>query len=1205
MSAKKVSKSVQEDVARRYTKMEAKEHILEIPDTYVGGVEEDDATLWVYDTQLNKMVFKSIKYVPGLYKIFDEIIVNARDHSVNDPTCKNIKVSIDRDEGRISCTNDGENGIPIVFHNEHNMYVPELIFGNLLTSGNYKKKGKIVGGKNGYGAKLANIFSTEFIIEVVDATRKLKYWQKFTHNMDYKTEPEITPLDGKSRSSVTISFVPDLTRFGITELSNDMMSLFTKRVYDIAACAHRPINVHFNGRKLDITTFDQYIAMFYEGDPPSEPIYEVVNDRWKVGIVFDSSSGFRHISFVNGIYTFQGGSHVNHVVEQVVNNVMAVVSKKTKGVKIKNVQIRDNLTFFIDAVIEDPSFSSQTKELLQSKTSSFGSKCQLSDDFMKRLEKTGLIDEVMSFAEFKAMADLKKTDGKKKSTLKNVEKLDDAKLAGSRSSHLTRLILTEGDSAKAFAIAGRDVIGNDRYGVFPLRGKLLNVREATASQLMNNEEIKNIKQIMGLKHGKHYKSISQLRYGGIIILTDADHDGTHIKGLIMNFIHFFWPSLMIWHDGFIQCMVTPIVRAWKTSDTKKKNLINFYNLNEFHVWNKEHTRGWEFKYYKGLGTFSDAEAKQYFKEFDDKLVKYIWEWKKIQPVLEDVEANEDPQEETDTEDSHTEDEEQHPELTDRSNKCHQALMLGFNKHQANKRKEWLGRYDPNNTIDITARKITYEDFIHKDLVHFSKYDVQRSVPSICDGFKPSQRKILFTCFERKLLTKEIKVSQLSGYVSAETCYHHGETSLMGAIINMAQNYVGSNNVHLITPNGQFGTRRMGGKDAASPRYIFTQLNELSPLIFRKEDTCVFKRVDEDGDLAEYEYFAPIIPTVLINGTEGIGTAYSTKIPPFNPKDIINNVRNVIIGKPYREMFPWFRRFTGKIIKTTNKKGMVTYKSLGKFEQLNPNELMITELPVGVWTQTYFKNIIMPMVIEDPKKPKNGEILVEAHNCSGNNSVKIHLVFAGSNLKTLVKDDEIEKHFKLSSNINITNMHMFDRYGRIQKYDTIEDIVRAFCEFRLEVYQQRKDFYLQVLQNKLEILTWKVKFLTEVLAGKIIVFKINQPRKKMEIITELVDHGYPKLSRNVNATEEQKTYDYITDINLFALTEEELKKLKDERFDRLQEFEKYADTPETTIWLNELDELEKAYNKWLLDGPDGNDDEDTKKKPIRRRKPRGE
>ncbi len=974
-------------IEKRYKQKTQHQHILDLPDTYVGSTKvEDKHKMWVYDDQKECIVYKIISYVPALYKIFDEIIVNARDHTIKDKTCRVIKVNIDQKTGEISCYNDGngKDSIPVAIHKDNGMWVPEMIFGHLLTSGNYDQIGKTTGGKNGFGAKLANIYSKKFYIEVVDSSRGKKFTQLFTNNMYDKEKPKIKDTK-KKQSYVLIKFTPDFKRFGIKGLTDDIVALFKKRVYDIAACTRRKIKVYLNDEYLNIKSFDKYIKMYYEkGKLPSKLIYEDVSKRWKVGVIYDQHSGFRHISYVNGICTFQGGKHVEHVLDQILTQLMKHIQKKYKKVLVKRSYIKDNITIFINAVIEDPSFNSQIKECLTNKVADFGSRCDISDEFIKSIiNDTGLIKEAVEFAKLKNLAGLKKSDGKKGS-IKGMDKLDDAEWAGGRKSNLCRLILTEGDSAKSYAISGLEIIGYKKYGVFPLKGKLLNVREATASQLVNNEEIKNIKKIMGLKQNMVYNDVSKLRYGGIVVLTDQDVDGYHIKGLIMNFIQYFWPSLAN-IPGFIQSISTPIVKAWKNTDKKKKKPKIFYTETAYEQWKKslgDNIKKWNSKYYKGLGTSTPEEAMELFQDFEDRLIDYYWS---------NNGAANNPTSKKD--------------ISYKDSKCYDAMNLAFSGKEADKRKIWLGEYNRENIIENSERNVSYHDFVHKELIHFSYYNNERSIPSICDGLKPSQRKIIYVAFYKKIFKKEIKVSQFSASVAEISSYHHGEKSLQDAIVNMAQNFIGSNNINLLVPKGAFGTRRQGGKNSASPRYINTMLNELTPLIFNKDDEYVYKYVNDDGHMVEPITYAPIIPMVLVNGTHGIGTGWSTHVPCYNPLDIINNIRRMINNKEPEEYYPWYYGFTGKIIKLNN----TTYRSIGKYKIMSRDTIKISEIPIGVWTEDYFS--FLNTLREDNKKYTKNKIIRDwTHKCS-NKKININITLCDSSIIKKLRKAKVQEESK--------------------------------------------------------------------------------------------------------------------------------------------------------------------------------------------------
>ena len=1025
----------------------------------------------------------------------------------------------------------------------------------------------------------ANIYSEYFNIEICDPIRKKKYSQRFSNNMFDKEEPVITDIGKNVESYTKITFKPDYKRFGLKGLTDDMVSLLKRRVYDIAGTTNFSVKVYYNNNLLNIRSFEDYIKMFYT-DENVNIIYQEFNERWSVGVVFDTNSGFQHMTFVNKISTFQGGTHLNYISNQIVDKVTNVILEKYKTLRIKPSQIKDNLTIFINSTIEDPSFSSQTKECLTTKSSLFNIKCELDDKFIQKICKTGLVDEIVQIAQVKQLAELEKSDGKKNVNLKNLVKLDDARLAGTKRSSECRLILTEGDSAKSFAISGLEIIGRDKYGVFPLKGKLLNVRDATPKQLLANEEIKNLKQILGLKQNTKYEDTKKLRYGGVILLTDSDVDGSHIKGLLMNFFHYFWPSLLK-IEGFVQSISTPIIKVYKKSDNKKLNPEIFYTLTEYNKWCEsvgDNFKNYVIKYYKGLGTSTEKEAKESFTDIENKIINYIWDMKSLsqstinnsKDIYNDI-NNSDKKSNSDNSDNNSDNiSEISDNQVDKNELSYQALTLAFAKQKSNDRKEWLRQYKPEIIIENSIKKISYHEFINKDLIHFSNSDNIRSIPNITDGLKPSQRKILFGSFKRKLDNEEIKVAQLSGYISEHTGYHHGEASLQGAIINMAQDFCGSNNINLLKPNGNFGSRRMGGKDSASPRYIFTQLNEITRAIYINKDESVLEYNIEEGDIVEPVVYFPIIPMILVNGSEGIGTGFSTFIPPYNPSEIMLNIREILSGKDISElpeMVPWYKGFIGTIQKVNEN----TYNSIGKVQILNESTIHITELPVGLWTQDYIE--FLSTLIEQES------MINDYENNSGNHKIDIKLHFINGELQKLIKTNTLEKKLKLISIIKTSNMHLY-KNNIITKYSNPNLILKDYINIRLDVYKKRKEHTIKVLDNELSLLKYRKMFIEQILSKEIII----ERKKKSEIIERLVELKYPELSTNLDG---KVSYDYITNLALFSLTSEKIQEFIDEYNNKLEELNMYKNTTIQNLWIKELDNLQKVYDKWLLNSEENN------------------
>ncbi len=1160
-------------VEEKYQKKDLRQHIYDIPDTYIGSVNITSEPIYVIqkvsidspvadyatdaaseagsDTTSVKgagkknsladieMTLKNIEYVPGLYKIFDEIIVNAIDHKVRDNSLKNIKVTIDKTTGVIEVYNDG-NGIPIVLHKEHNVYVPELLFGNLLTSSNYdKEEKKITGGKNGFGAKVTNIFSKWFEVETCDSNVSQKYSQKWSENMTIQNQPIIKSFKGKPYTKV--SFLPDYKRFGLQGITDDIELLFERRVYDLAALTPKDVTVHYNGKALEIKSFEKYTDLYLGDKKEKQRVHEIVNDRWEICATYNEKGTFEQVSFVNGIWTKKGGKHVEYVSNAIVKKLTQFISDRNKKMNIKTSYVKENLFLFVKSTIENPSFTSQTKEELSTPSKDFGSKCEISDAFISKLAKCGIMDRAIEICVFQESKDLKKSDGKKKSRIVGIPKLDDANKAGTAESSKCVLILTEGDSAKSSAICGLSVVGRDYYGVFPLKGKLLNVRDAAAKKVIENQELANLKQIIGLKQfeddgitPKKYTSVDDLRYGCIMIMTDADVDGSHIKGLLINWLGYSWANTLLKIPGFVKTIRTPILKA-----RKGNQVIPFYSLAEYDAWKNENdSSNWTIKYYKGLGTSSAQEFKEYFSDLNANTVEYIWD----------------------------------------NDECANAIDLAFSAKRADDRKEWLKTHNESVVLDTKQNKVSYTEFINKDFIHFSNYDNIRSIPNVMDGLKPSQRKCIYACL-KKHQRSEVKVAQISGYISEQTSYHHGEVSLQSTLVGMAQDFVGSNNINLLKPIGQFGTRNKGGDDAASARYIFTCLSDITEYLFNKDDNPLLKYLEDDGTPIEPAYYAPVLPMVLINGVDGIGTGYSTKIPCYNPRQIAEVILDKLNNnKPFEDhtFIPWYNKFNGTITVAPDSNGSV-FICKGKYK-VSATQVEITELPVGVWTEEYidFLNSVLPL--SDNKK----HLISSYTNNSTEEHVNITIKFDKEKLVNLVDDDLLEKELKLVKNININNTHLYDPNGSIKRYNSVADILNDYYHIRYDLYVKRKQYQLAEMKKDIRVLENRRRFMECVMKEEILVFK----KKTSEIIEQLEAKSFDRYNpqtKDIDLTnKEGYSYNYLTKESLDAFSFEKINDLESTISNKKKEYDILHNTSETDIWKNDIQNCLKMYDKLLAD-----------------------
>lgn len=588
-----------------YQKKSPIEHIILRPDSYVGSIDKIQQEQWVFCPKKNQIIQKDCVYVPALYKIFDEILVNASDHKYRDPNMSEIHVSFDVKKNEIRVRNNGR-GIPILIHKEEGMYLPELLLGNLLTGSNFNDNiSKITGGRNGYGAKLANIFSSSFSVETVDENEGLKYFQLWNDNMSKKQEPVISKVGKNVKGYTEITFSPDLKLFKMRNLSEtNILDIMTRRVHDISAI-HDNVKVFLNSKELT-STFTQYsnesLLQFKSND-----------NRWNVYLGLSTKGQFVQLSFANGIHTLHGGSHVNYIADQIVKHLTERIKRNNKSASITPGMIKNHLTLIVNCLVENPAFDSQTKERLTLKQDSFGSTCTLNDKFFKDfIAKSNILNIITSsIRNQQKLTFAKNVQVKNKSKIFGVTKLDDANEAGGPKSLDCTLIITEGDSAKSLAVSGLSVIGRDYYGVFPIQGKILNVRDAGEKKIAENKEIKDLIRIIGLNPNKSYKDwekdSSSLRYGKIMLMADQDHDGSHIKGLFINFLHHFWPELAK-RENFLFEFITPIIKA-----TNNQNVKSFFTVVEYEQWKdslkEKDLQKWKIKYYKGLGTSTSLEAK--------------------------------------------------------------------------------------------------------------------------------------------------------------------------------------------------------------------------------------------------------------------------------------------------------------------------------------------------------------------------------------------------------------------------------------------------------------------------------------------------------------------------------------------------------------------------------------------------------------------
>lgn len=1216
-------------VEETYSRKTPLEHILLRPGMYVGPTERlPPVACWTLQSDSDRqnpidgsvsrwaMHREELRSIPALLKVFDEILVNASDNRLRHPSsCNRIDVTIDRGDDkskpRISICNNGKS-IPVQMHKKEKMYVPELLFGHLLTGSNFDDdQRRLTGGRHGYGAKLTNVFSSEFVVEIRDthsSRGKCKtYKQVWIDNMHTCSEAQvdIRLKQDTDLEYTKITFVPDLARLAndakMTVLPEEEYKLMRRRVVDIAGCSGGKMRVTLNGEEISLPGFEDYVDLCrssFEDDnglPVPPMVYHRLNSRYEVSVGLSDSKSLDSISFVNGMNTSRGGTHIDALANQIshfiADHVNTKMARQLDPLELKSPisvtprMVKRNLMLCVNCLIENPTFDSQMKECLTTNPEQYGTQYELPKRYLTKLVKPlimkdggdevdiqksgpGIVEEVLRLAVGNQKVNMAKllrgvgaSDKQTKRQVLSIPKLEDANLAGTKDGSDCALILTEGDSAKALAVAGLEVIGRDKFGIFPLRGKFLNVRNVTVSKMAKNAELKAICSILGLQFEKSYRTKverDELRYGHVMLMTDQDADGSHIKGLIMNLFRHFWPELLKpCLDGgqperpFMSMFVTPLLKA--TRKGKKGETRSFFSMADYDRWRKEldddDIKKYSVKYYKGLGTSTPAEAKEYFLSFIQHYRPFRWE-------------------ENDGE----------------------SIDMAFEKTRADDRKEWiLNVYDEKSTINVDEidGSVTYGNFVDNELIHFSNANNIRALPSVIDGLKPSQRKILHACFKRNL-KDEIKVAQLAGYCAEHTAYHHGEASLHATITSMAQNFVGSNNINLLLPIGQFGTRLMGGDDAASPRYIFTHLSPVARLLFPEVDDALLDYREDDGLSIEPEFFCPVIPLLLVNGAQGIGTGWSTYIPQHNPLDVLNYIRTKLNEKDEHEfsIMPWVKGFAGRIADDPSNSG--SYITEGLIEPTSQSTVSITELPVGVWTNDYKATLLKMM--------SKGEIrsFTENHTTT---SVSFDVKVSTSKLARFIKGG-LHSKFKLRNKLSKRNMNAFCPNMDIKLFETPEDIADAFFRVRLALYVDRKSVLESNMEHAAALMRNKARFIEAVSTNQVDLLRGRSSKENaLHFLKELKFTPASELAKiKSNNTVERrraisspareddgkeesspvdimKEYDYLLNMPLSSLTTERIDALNE---DASKTDAKLADIQQTTaadLWHEDLDRLE--------------------------------
>jgi DNA topoisomerase-2 len=968
--------SVDKALSKIFKHVDAKSHAKK--KTMWGGSFEPSTHHEYIENENGQYRLTKVRYAASLFKCFDEILVNCVDAFVKNNSnrlkrykVKSIVITYDRDTGYITIFNDG-NGIPIgrVKDKDGNIVlVPQLISTEFFAgSNNDEDSGRITGGVNGVGLSMVNNNSEHFILKTTDIPRK-KHFSQESHNrmsvIDKASVCSVTsmPVDDPHKvGGTTVSFLPDygIYKFDLTKDFDDLNNVFRARALQVAM--HTGLSVTYNGEKLTSNMSDFASKFMSDGEftcmTLKHPQY-----NWDVSIGLSTTGTFESLTVINGVCV-KSGKHVRWIQDQVVTGLKSRLERLLKKYKAyKRNMLVNNMFIIISGNIPSPDFTSQNKTEIGGSVEKYK---------LYNIGKSAMTSIWKVFEPRMCELFLSSESKTTKKSTSNVKKYKRATKSGKkRHSANCTLIVCEGDSAESMvdtALRSSKVdMTYEYYGTFNIGGVPMNSRTKSVlkivkgkrvihreKKLVDNERLSSFERVTNLDHSLSYKTAeerSSLYYGHVVAAVDQDLDGIgQILGLLGSHIHRFWPALI--EHGWFQHLETPILRAFPPRGSKA-SVISFYTDDEYRKWatTTKSADKWTIKYYKGLATHNNKEAIHMFQHFSKSIIT----------MTLDKEA-------------------------------HKSFDIYYGNNPNLRKKELV---EPPMDVQVETpdgkhvRSISCTSHLKSHTKEFQLDNLKRKLPHVYDGLNPSRRKALCASIKKFMSNNsEIKVFQLAGYIAEQMAYHHGSASLENTIINMCQMFVGANNIPLLLPMSQFGSRGMGGKNAGAPRYIKTKLNrDFVKAMYPSEDTPVLVHTKDEGEYNEPEYYVPVMPMAILESLELPATGWKyegyardwtvvyTRVVQCIVKYISGNVLRDIRVSDIEPMPFWKGRWTGEVREVSGHEwsvGDYTYDE-------HSNTVTVTELPFQVWNENYVtKMSAKPLInkVTDKSTINNIVIVIE-------------------------------------------------------------------------------------------------------------------------------------------------------------------------------------------------------------------------------------
>ena len=1215
--------SIKKAKGKRYNPFQA---VRNRPDWAIGSPFTVKDDKWIWSEENGMMVVKNITFNNGLFNIIREIGSNAIDNKwrrdeileefPDTPSMKKIEFKVDMDNGEISIYNDGYQ-IPVerqeFDYTDHRtnetttevMYPAEIYFGDMFSGTNYddmdeeefvkevsNKKGRKTSGRNGMGAKAANVFSTEFTVDHSDTENKKRFLQTYRDAGQTREPPVITSYRNKT-GYTRITFTADYKYFKFPDkdkprMTKNFCAYLKGYAYQMAMVTNVP--VFFNDEKIVVKSLEKYARLFYPSTADNKMVHILTPLGDEVVLVetgepdTESLDTVVQTSFINGIHTYRGGKYVDLFRDSIFSNLVRAFNSRKKKVQGKSLKTTAKKLYpyfhlFIRCEAIQPPFAGQTKDYCTLEKFDFFTPRSQKEKiaWTKTLETT--ITKVLkwgfvSLLEDKLLSELDRANSKKETSSKGRivigKKLTEANLQ--RKKPLECIIcFTEGDSAKTLVTRGSN--NPDYIGSLALRGKVLNVSKHSKTVVNSNKVIQDIKQVIGLRSGLDYtrqEYYGTLRYGKAWLMMDRDDDGLHIQGLLLNFFYREFPSLL--QRGFVSGFNTAVVQLWyKTPKTKQLGTKRFYTNSEYLAWCKTDEYQEmaktikEVKYYKGLGTIEPKDAPIYFE--DPKIVDFKYKGKQEKTM---------------------------------------DLGFGGKDEDNHDRKEWikdrLGKESEGHLFGDVKYEgdLSLKEFVNDQLILYHKISIRRAIPSVYDGLKDCQRKALYSALKRKY-SKQVKFVIAAGNVIADTAYHHGDNSLKESMIKMGQGFVGSNNIPYFVNAGEYGSRMLGTSDEkthAADRYLYFKMEEIIKTIFPEDDFPLYQQLEEDGDLLEYEYFMPIIPMLLVNGSWGIACGFSSNIWAYNPEDLVRWIRAWLQDRvedsneveKLDPLIPWYNGFRGKIyLKTVMEKGIKKPKwiSEGILEEGTGTKVThngkvvmnsdkgwwhIKELPIGLWTSDFKEHLdyLEFGTVEGGKKrkkKKKEEVKCLSSVLDYNKANTVHFMIKPT--KDFIPDMNTKANLdNLREKKGLTNMVAIDERNIPYLYKSPEEILEKYCEKRIDFYWKRKRHLLGVYKHNLKVAANKYIFVKAVVDRELDMHQLPEPLEA------------DMKALNLKKMGDEESYDYLLNMTMSSMTPKRLDELKKEKEKWTTIRKTLKEKSEENLWEEDLSAFEIAYKKFL-------------------------